>query len=114
MKEKCCSTCKDGDCEYHPDWADEDMDFDSRLRYNHIHRFTKLKGCASHTSMRDVCKHWKKKICSNPEDPTCASAECPDCGMTFGWWCPKSSDGECHYSVDFDSCDYCGMPEERK
>jgi hypothetical protein len=35
----------------------------------------------------------------------------------LGWWCPKAPEGQaptCCYSVDFDQCDYCGHPEERK
>lgn len=42
------------------------------------------------------------------------SASCLICGLDFGWWCPKSPDHICHYSKTDDSCDYCGMPNERK
>jgi len=41
-------------------------------------------------------------------------AYCLICGLHFGWWCPKSPDHTCHYSKTEDSCDYCGMPRERK
>lgn len=31
------------------------------------------------------------------------------------WYCPESPDHVCHYRKgDFDQCDYCGQPEERK
>jgi hypothetical protein len=32
------------------------------------------------------------------------------------WYCPQSPDHVCHYDAkgDFDQCDYCGQPEERK
>ena len=42
------------------------------------------------------------------------SAVCAKCGKDFGWWCPKSPDHCCHYSKSYDSCDFCGEPEERK
>jgi len=42
------------------------------------------------------------------------SAVCIICGKNFGWWCPKSPDHFCHYSESYDSCDFCGEPEERK
>ena len=47
------------------------------------------------------------------------SAECNTCGEDFGWWCPKSPDHICDYEkedgeYDWDSCRYCGHPEERK
>jgi 3',5'-cyclic AMP phosphodiesterase CpdA len=45
---------------------------------------------------------------------TDTSAICIICGENFGWWCPKSPDGFCEYSTTFDSCDWCGEPEERK
>ena len=32
-----------------------------------------------------------------------------------GWMCPKSPTGACEYkNGDFDTCDHCGFPEERK
>jgi CRISPR/Cas system endoribonuclease Cas6 (RAMP superfamily) len=45
-----CETCKDEDCHYHPRYEDEDMDLYERLRYNFVHLFTKIKGCASHSN----------------------------------------------------------------
>ena len=39
---------------------------------------------------------------------------CQICGEDYGWWCPKSPDHKCHYSVDEDACDFCGEPSERK
>lgn len=43
------------------------------------------------------------------------SAKCA-CGRTADdWYCPKSPDHLCHYDKgDFDQCDFCGQPEERK
>lgn len=41
-------------------------------------------------------------------------AKCAVCDQEFGWWCPRSPNHVCKYSTDFDSCDYCGSPEERK
>ena len=111
MKDKSCSTCRDVDCPYNPEWLDEDMDLEERMRLRHIHMFTKLKGCASH--LPKICNH-PKLMSSDPQDPDCSRAICPVCGESFGWWCPKSPDGKCHYSKSFDSCDYCGNPEERK
>jgi hypothetical protein len=32
-----------------------------------------------------------------------------------GWWCPTSPDKHCRYErKNFDQCDFCGHPEERK
>lgn len=42
------------------------------------------------------------------------SAVCMICHDSLGWWCPKSNDHLCEYSVNSDSCDFCGDPEERK
>jgi len=42
------------------------------------------------------------------------TAECAICNKRFGWWCPESSLHYCQYTVDYDSCDFCGQPEERK
>lgn len=42
------------------------------------------------------------------------SARCDHCGERLGWWCPNSPDHLCHYTENYDSCDYCGQPEERK
>lgn len=37
------------------------------------------------------------------------------CGeIADAWWCPDSPDHLCHYSTDPDSCDFCGLPDERK
>ena len=41
-------------------------------------------------------------------------AYCMHCGADLGWYCPKSPDHRCEYSETSDSCDYCGMPDERK
>ena len=59
------------------------------------------------------CEH-KRMISSDPGE-SYSAAVCADCGeRMFGWYCPKSPDGRCHYSKSFDSCDYCEYPEERK
>ena len=41
---------------------------------------------------------------------------CLICGYHPGWYCPSNDNPEvyCKYTDDFDSCDYCGHPEERK
>ena len=57
-----CETCKETDCRYHLDWLDEDMDFDERLSYNHIHFFTKTHGCASHSALKIEGIHDKNRI----------------------------------------------------
>jgi hypothetical protein len=37
------------------------------------------------------------------------------CGThAYGWYCPTSPTKLCVYAKSFDSCDYCGDPEERK
>ena len=38
------------------------------------------------------------------------------CGHYMGvWWCPSSPDHVRHYdNGDWDHCDYCSQPEERK
>ncbi len=36
----------------------------------------------------------------------------PSCAE--GWLCPDSPTGVCQYQKDWDSCDHCGFPEERK
>jgi hypothetical protein len=38
------------------------------------------------------------------------------CGIyADDWYCPESPDHVCHYDDgDFDQCDFCGQPEERK
>ena len=43
-----------------------------------------------------------------------ASVQCRICGEDGGWWCPDSPDHLCLYTDDFDQCDFCGQPEERK
>jgi hypothetical protein len=61
----------------------------------------------------EICEH-KRFISSDPGE-SYSAAICADCGERhFGWYCPKSPDGQCHYSKSFDCCDYCGYPEERK
>ena len=45
----------------------------------------------------------------------CDTAHCEGCGLDMGWYCPTSSDHCCHYdNGNFDCCDFCGMPDERK
>lgn len=43
-------------------------------------------------------------------------AQCVLCGETSdSWYCPKSLDHLCHYdNGNYDQCDFCGEPEERK
>jgi hypothetical protein len=50
-------------------------------------------------------------------------AEAPDSGLALcacgdysdDWYCPESADHVCHYrNGNFDQCDFCGQPEERK
>ena len=61
----------------------------------------------------EICEH-KRMISSDPGE-SYSAAVCADCGeRSFGWYCPKSPDGQCHYTKSFDGCDYCGNPEERK
>ena len=42
------------------------------------------------------------------------SSYCVVCGNFGGWYCPENPTHVCQYSRDFDSCDFCGEPEERK
>lgn len=53
------------------------------------------------------CKHVYKQT-------EYGAAYCAVCGDRSGWWCPDSADHLCHYSKDYDCCDFCGEPEERK
>lgn len=44
---------------------------------------------------------------------------CTICKRCFDWWCEESPNHQCDYtqedgSFDFDSCRYCGGPDERK
>ena len=41
------------------------------------------------------------------------SAECDECGKSFGWWCPKSN-SMCRYKQGDEFCIFCGQPSERK
>jgi hypothetical protein len=42
------------------------------------------------------------------------SAHCAKCNKWFNeWFCPDSSTGFCVY-VSTESCEFCGLPEERK
>ena len=52
--------------------------------------------------------------CSHVYVEECESAICAVCEADGGWWCPSSRNHVCEYSVDFDSCDFCGAPDERK
>jgi hypothetical protein len=72
-------------------------------------------------AIRDNCQHvWKP---SYPKWLSASSPVCVECGSTkHGWWCEESPTKECDYMhgqgasarYDFDSCRYCGNPEERK
>ncbi len=62
----------------------------------------------------DSCKH-EEKVPSFPKLLSASTPICVGCGKRFdGWWCPSSPDKQCHYSSNYDCCDYCGEPEERK
>ena len=45
-------------------------------------------------------------------------AFCLVCGVSLGWYCPKSPTKVCNYDYEKDPlgdcCIYCGLPEERK
>lgn len=41
-------------------------------------------------------------------------AKCSKCGKEGGWHCPDSPNHQCVYTHDYDECDFCGGPEERK
>jgi len=58
----------------------------------------------------DNCQHnWQ------PVSDSKVSAKCIECGEWMpGWYCEKAPTKTCEYSTDYDSCDYCGHPEERK
>lgn len=57
--------------------------------------------------LKAMCKHAY-------EQAEYGGAYCAVCGDRGGWWCPTSPTHVCQYSRDFDSCDFCGEPEERK
>ena len=76
------------------------------------------------------CKHHAKEIPGDyyaEDEWRSDGARCADCGYYLGWYCPKSPDHYCHYDGHMsddvpprfiknnsDSCDFCGMPDERK
>jgi len=44
-----------------------------------------------------------------------ATGRCKGCGESFGWFCPSSPNHICNYDkYGNDSCEFCGMPDERK
>jgi len=44
-----------------------------------------------------------------------AYMKCAICSREVGWYCPTSPSLHCEYeSGDYDQCDYCGQPDERK
>jgi len=58
----------------------------------------------------DNCKHDYQ-----PTRPNSMSAKCVECGEWMpGWYCEKSPTKACIYTGDYDNCDICGQPEERK
>jgi hypothetical protein len=96
-------------------------------------RLDNAKRCCSHivfqkTYKSDVWEH-------NPDG--LSGASCLICKQNFGWACPDSKDGACHYEYEIDEdtkmltlndqskvkpeyefggecCVFCGHPEERK
>jgi hypothetical protein len=42
-------------------------------------------------------------------------AHCAICKNDMGWWCPKSKNHRCSYTMNYsDCCKFCGEPSERK
>lgn len=67
--------------------------------------------------LRKSCKH--SYVPTRPYDPSdpwfSASCICNRCGDEGGWYCPKSPDGQCHYTQKSgETCIHCGNPDERK
>lgn len=51
----------------------------------------------------------------NQEEDQFSGVVCSKCEYhPQGWYCPDSADHLCTYEKDYDSCDFCGEPEERK
>jgi len=50
------------------------------------------------------------------QEMTTGGAQCSTCKIVaHEWYCPDSTDHLCHYdNGNFDQCDFCGLPEERK
>ncbi len=82
---------------------------------NRLDAITKLKGAIAIlenevTKLYNSCEHSFK-----PTSPSSMIAKCMECGKWLaGWYCKDSPTLECKYTTDYDSCDYCGEPEERK
>jgi hypothetical protein len=78
---------------YKPDWAQRMEEF--RKAFEHVVKYH------NHDCV------WK------PD--SCGAAIC-ECGAyAEGWYCPDSPSHLCSYEKgDFDQCDHCGQPEERK
>jgi len=76
-----------------------------------ILRKVSLKALSLEWKLRHDCPHKfvKKTIAPNVEIVMCRI-----CNRRDGWWCPESPNHCCSYTKDFDQCDYCGQPEERK
>lgn len=90
--------------------------------------------------LKEDCPHPLPKISKKQwdEEDGSISGYCPICGRDFGWRCPESPDGICHYHSDdglielidgrsvpipkdhnpdyetSDACIFCGDPDERK
>ncbi len=62
------------------------------------------------------CEH--TYVPSNPESQEkyqSSGAKCSQCGhYPQHWYCPSNPYHLCSYTEDYDSCDYCHEPEERK
>ena len=68
----------------------------------------------------EILEHEVYKLienCQHNWQPTSGkiSAKCTECGEWMpGWYCEDSPTKTCKYSTDYDICDICGQPEERK
>lgn len=67
----------------------------------------------------DICERTQKAstphihVWQKAPDSELALCACGD--YSDDWYCAESPDHVCHYRKgDFDQCDYCGQPEERK
>ena len=69
---------------------------------------------------RDGAEDWHTpeelaELDKNPQQWHYGHKVCSKCkNKDFSYFCPKSTNGDCVYGKDWDCCDYCGLPKERK
>lgn len=61
----------------------------------------------------EMAYHQAKNRCTHVFREVQEEAVCAVCGVSAGWWCPKSPTHCCEYALS-EICIHCEHPDERK